>query len=162
MKLIASLILFVFLINLILCQVPYTNYTDLIFNFVSRFLEGMADSEKAKCAYYWKKNNETLKSIIGDILSSYQRNETFQTIAGENALKFITIKRLGLNCRFLNAYPIFKQLLSPQIIFENITDYFNNNTENIYYKLIENKNDDKWRYKIFGEIFKNVTNYFVK
>ena len=162
MKLIASLILFVFLINLILCQVPYTNYTELIFNFISRFLEGMADSEKAKCAYYWEKNNETLKSIIRDILSSYQRNETFQTIAGENALKFITIKRLGLNCRFLNAYPIFKQLLSPQIIFENITDYFNNNTENIYYKLIENKNDDKWRYKIFGEIFKNVTNYFVK
>ena len=45
MKLIIELILIGYLTNFILCQPPpYANYTDLLFNMITNYLEGMSDS----------------------------------------------------------------------------------------------------------------------
>ena len=163
MKLIIELILIGYLTNFILCQPPpYANYTDLLFNMITNYLEGMSDSGEHKCSDRWKYKNNTniIKEIMRGALEQYEKGDSIEAIASKYALPFITIKRLGENCRLLNAFPIFMDLLNGKLM-QKVLYHVGNYTREVYGEL-KNATDDNSRYRIIGKIIANITKFYVK
>ena len=162
MKLINELILIGYLTSFILCLPPYSNYTDLLFNMITNFLEGMSDSGEHKCSDRWKYKNNTniIKEIMKGALDQYEKGVPIEAIASYYALPFVTIKRLAENCRLINAFPIFMALLDGKLI-QDVQNHIGNYTREVYEEL-KKATDDNSRYRIFGKIISNITKFYVK
>ena len=162
MKLISKLILIGYLTNFILCLAAYADNTDLLFNMITNFLEGMSDSDQHKCSDRWKYKNNTniIKEILRGALNQYENGDSIEAIATNYAMPFITIKRLAENCRLINAFPIFMELLNGKLL-EKVQYHIGNYTREVYEEL-KKATDDNSRYKIFGKILANITKFYVK